>query len=188
MKRFGADEIILVGRRDSQGERYSRVAERIGGRAVPSKFGHHAFIGGFDIVYDCIGSGQSLTDSMKYARAGGTVVEVGTTQIALVDTAPLWFDEQTVMGINGRSFEAYKGKRLHTYESVFDVIRRKRRDLKGLVTHRFGSASFATLPSRALSNRKESGAIKVVSAERLVMRPTLVGAGDIATDGVACEG
>jgi L-iditol 2-dehydrogenase len=161
MRRFGADEAILVGRRDSQGDRYGRVAQRVGGHAIPSKFGHHALVGGFDVVYDCVGSGQSLTDSMKYARAGGTVVEVGTTQISLVDTAPLWLDELTVLGANGRAFETYNGRRLHTYEIVFDLICQKRLDLKGLVTHRFSIHQFRDA-LRALAHRGESGAIKVV--------------------------
>jgi len=63
------------------------VAERVGGKVIPTKFGHQAFVGGVDLVYDCVGTGQTLTDAMKYARSGGTVVEVGTSQITLVDTA-----------------------------------------------------------------------------------------------------
>jgi len=43
--------------------RYGHVAERIGGTVIPSMFGHQAFLGGFDLVFDCIGTGQSLTDA-----------------------------------------------------------------------------------------------------------------------------
>ena len=169
MRQFGADEIVTIARGDDQGVRYRRVAERIGGLALPSKFGHHAFIGGFDFVYDCVGSGQSLTDSMKYARAGGMVVEVGTTQIALVDTAPLWFDELTVVGANGRAFEDYNGRRMHTYEIVFDLIRRKRLNLTELVTHRFALDEYPEA-LKTLSQRGASGAIKVVFAPNTASR------------------
>ncbi len=161
MRRFGADELVVSPRSDNQKKRYAKVAHTVAGSIFPSKFGHQAFVGGFDVVYDCIGSGQSLTDSMKYARAGGTVVEVGTSQIALVDTAPLWFDELTVLGANGRAFEEYNGRRLHTYEIVFDFVRSGRLNLKGLVTHRFKVQEYREA-LRVLTRRGQSGAIKAV--------------------------
>jgi threonine dehydrogenase-like Zn-dependent dehydrogenase len=160
MQRFGVDEMICVGFSDSQAGRYRKVAERIGGIVIPSKFGHQAFMGGFDLVYDCVGSGQSLTDAMKYTRPGGTVVEVGTTQISLVDTAPLWFDELTIIGTNGRAIEQYAGKSVHTYEIVFDLIKQGKLDLSGLVTHRFGIGQYR-VAFDTLLDRKRSGAIKV---------------------------
>jgi threonine dehydrogenase-like Zn-dependent dehydrogenase len=161
MTRFGVDEIVQVGREESQAERYSKVARVVGGEVIPSKFGHQAFIGGFDIVYDCVGSGQSLTDAMKYARSRGTVVEVGTSQIALVDTAPLWFDEVNLIGCNGRAIEACNGETKHTYGHVLDLITRGHLDLKGLVTHRFPVRQYREA-FRTLSDRARSGAIKVV--------------------------
>ena len=160
MRRFGADDRITLSRSAPQAERYGKVAGLIGGKVVPSKFGHQAFFGGFDIVFDCVGSGQSLTDAMKYARSGGTVVEVGTSQIGLVDTAPLWLDELNLIGANGRAFEQYEGRTTHTYEVVFDLVARKKLDLTGLLTHRFRvdqyREAFATL-----AGRSRTGAIKV---------------------------
>lgn len=138
MRAFGADETIVVPPRTNQAGRYAAVAARVGGRIVPTRFGHHAFIGGFDVVYDCVGSGSSLTDAMKYARAGGVIVEVGTTQIVLADTCPLWFNEQTVLGVNGRAIESHGGRRMHTYEVVFELMTRGRLRLSELLTHRFG--------------------------------------------------
>ena len=160
MQRYGVDECICVGRRERQAERYGRVAGRIGGKVFPTKFGHQAFVGGFDIVYDCIGTGQSLTDAMKYARSGGTVVEVGTSQITLVDTAPLWFDELNLVGTNGRAFEQYDGRRMHTYEVVFELIRQERLDLSGLLTHKFAVSDYRQALA-TLMGRGRNGAVKV---------------------------
>ena len=160
MQRFGANETIRIGRKDSQAVRYGRVAERIGGKAFPSRLGHHALTGGFDLVYDCIGTGQSLTDAMKYARSGGTVVEVGTSGITTVDTAPLWFNELNLIGANGRAIEHYDGRRLHTYEIVFEMMRQRRLDLSGLLTHRFRIEEDRTALA-TLVHRGSSGAIKV---------------------------
>ena len=160
MQRFGVDETITVRRSDSQSRRYGQVARCVGGTVLPSMFGHQAFIGGVDLVYDCVGSGQSLTDAMKYARAGGTVVEVGTSQIALVDTAPLWFDELEVIGTNGRAIERYDGRSVHTYEIVVELIRQNKLDLTGLLTHRFRIDQYRQAFA-ALIDRGRTGAIKV---------------------------
>lgn len=161
MRRAGASEVIRSGRKDDQATRYGAVASRIGGRIHPSKFGHHAFVGGFDVVYDCVGSGQSLTDAMKYARPRGTVVEVGTSQITMVDTCPLWFSELNLIGANGRAIEQYDGRRLHTYLIVMELLQQGKLNLDGLITHRFRveqyREAFATLV-----NRGGSGAVKVV--------------------------
>jgi len=159
MRRFGADEVIHVYRSDSQAVRYEKVAEVIGGTVVPSKFGHQAFFGGFDVVYDCVGSGQSLTDAMKYARPRATVVEVGTSQIGLVDTTPLWLDELTLIGANGRAFEQYRGRTLHTYELVFELVRQGKLDLGGLLTHRFRIDQYREA-LRTLTRRGTSRAVK----------------------------
>ncbi len=159
MQRFGANAVVRVLRSDSQAIRYGHVAKLVGATVVPSKFGHQAFFGGFDVVYDCVGSGQSLTDAMKYAKSRGTVVEVGTSQIGLVDTAPLWLDELTLIGANGRAFEQYEGRTMHTYEIVFEWLRRRRIDLTGLLTHRFRVDQYKEA-FRTLADRGGTGVIK----------------------------
>ena len=159
MQRFGVEETVIIARTDPQSRRYRQVARRIGATVVPSKFGHQAFIGGFDLVYDCVGSGRSLTDAMKYARPGGTVVEVGTAQISLVDVAPLWLDELNVVGANGRAIEQYDGRSMHTYEIVFELIQQRKLDLTGLLTHRFRIEQYREAFA-ALVHRNRSGAIK----------------------------
>jgi threonine dehydrogenase-like Zn-dependent dehydrogenase len=162
MKQFGVDETISTSRGDNQAVRYQRVAKRVGGRAVPSKFGHHAILGGgFDVVYDCVGTGQSLTDAMKYVRSRGTVVEVGTSNLSLVDTAPLWLDELTLLGSNGRAIEKWDGESLHTYQIVFDLMQKGRLELDGLVTHRFAIREYPKA-FEVLGLRMGSGALKAV--------------------------
>lgn len=160
MQRFGSDQTVRVCRSDGQGQRYRQMARHIGATVVPSMFGHQAFIGGFDVVYDCVGTGQTLTDAMKFARPGGTVVEVGTSQITLVDTAPLWLDELNVVGANGRAIEQYNGRSMHTYEVVFELIQQGKLDLSGLLTHRFRIEQYREAFA-ALIHRHRTGAIKV---------------------------
>src|SRR4029077_10078082 len=80
LKRFGADEVRIHPRAWSHAQRYDDVAAAVGGRRIAARFGNQAFVGGFDLTYDCIGSGRSLTDAMKWTRSRGTVVLVGTSQ------------------------------------------------------------------------------------------------------------
>lgn len=160
MQRFGVHETIRVRRDQGQAARYGEVARHVGGQVVPTRFGHQAFLGGFDVVYDCVGNGASLTDAMKYARSGGTVVEVGTSQIHVVDTAPLWLDELQLIGANGRAFERFDGRRLHTYEVVFELMQAGKLDLTGLLTHRFRLTEYRQAFATLL-HRRQTGAIKV---------------------------
>lgn len=160
MQRMGADEYILVRSRDNQLRRYGAVAARVGGKVLHARFGHCALIGGCDMVYECAGSSQALSDAIKYARPRGTVVEVGTSQIGAVDTCPVWFDELTIVGANGRAFERFEGRTLHTYEMVMELIGRGKLDLRGLLTHRFRVERYKEALA-TLMNKGQTGAIKV---------------------------
>jgi len=159
MRAAGVDGTIVTRRRDPHARRDVAVAAAGGGRRIPSLFGNQAFIGGYDLTYDCIGTGRSLTDAMKFTRARGTVVEVGTSQIAVVDTTPLWLTELNVVGSNGRQFELYEGRRRHTYEVVFDLAAKGRLSLKGLLTHVFALEDYSQA-FETLSSRGRSGVVK----------------------------
>lgn len=120
--RCGASHVICAPRFLSRAERYALVARHVGARPLAGRFGNQMLLGGFDVVYDCVGTAASLEDAMKFVRAGGTVAEVGTTQIGIVDHTPLWFSEIRVVGCNGRALEDWDGRRRHTYEIVFDWL------------------------------------------------------------------
>jgi threonine dehydrogenase-like Zn-dependent dehydrogenase len=96
---------------------------------------------------------------MKFTRARGTVIEVGTSQIAVVDTTGLWLTELNVVGSNGRQFELYEGRRRHTYEVVFDLAAKGRLSLKGLLTHVFALEDYRQA-FETLSSRGRSGVVK----------------------------
>ena len=123
MRALGADRVIVAPRKLSSAQRFDRVADAVGGRRVSGGFGNQTLIGGFDVVYDCVGTGRSLGDAMKCTRPRGTTVAVGTSQIALVDTTPLWFNELTVLGAYGRQREdSAPGPPRHTYDLVLEMM------------------------------------------------------------------
>ncbi len=159
LSRYGASDVRIHPRAWSHAERYDDLAAAADGRRIPARFGNQAFIGGFNVTYDCVGTGQSLTDAMKWTAARGAVVLVGTSQICVVDTTPLWLSELNIVGCNGRQIEEVAGRRTHTYEVVFDWLTAGRIDLRGLLTHRFPLADYRAAFD-VLLRRSRSGVIK----------------------------
>ncbi|MCZ6816642.1 MAG: alcohol dehydrogenase catalytic domain-containing protein [Planctomycetota bacterium] len=143
--RLGATEVIRHPRGRSAGQRYDDIADRVGGRRIPARFGNQILVGGFDVTYDCTGTGAGLTDALKWTRSRGAVVAVGTSGITLLDTTPLWFDEIEIIGANGRQIESVDGRRVHTYDLVFEWIRSRRIDLSVIPVARFPLAEYRSV-------------------------------------------
>ena len=159
LQRLGADEVIRFARRDGRKQRFARMAAAIGGRRVDGRYGNYGFLGGFDVVYDCVGTGASMGDSFKLTRARGTTVLMGTGSIATVDTTPLWHKELHVVGGYGRQIERLGRRRLHTYELLFGLIAGGRLDPAGLLTHTFAPARYKDA-FRLLTSRHRRPVIK----------------------------
>lgn len=141
-KAYCADATLRTHRKETQRELFDRVAALVGGRRVPGKFGNQGLIGGFDVVYDCVGTGESMSQAMKFTRSGGVVVSLGTSQITLVDTTKLWFGELTLLGCSGRQVESFEGDTLHTYDVLFKLFEAGRFKLDGFTTETFPLQQF----------------------------------------------
>ncbi|HKQ47245.1 MAG TPA: alcohol dehydrogenase catalytic domain-containing protein [Phycisphaerae bacterium] len=141
---LGATSILRIPRGAGNAERYDAIADAVGGRRLAGRFGNQALIGGFDLTFDCIGTGTSLTDAMKWTRSRGTVVLVGTSGIALVDTTPLWFNEIQVVGANGRQIECDGERPIHTYQLVLEWLRAGRLDLSAIPVARYKLSEYRT--------------------------------------------
>jgi len=159
VRQFGADAAIPWRRRQSLAARYHALAELTDARLVSAAYGNHAVLGGFDLVYDCIGTGRSLTDAMKWARSGGSVLQVGTPGISLVEVTPLWMSELTVHGCYGRQMETFENRKMHTYQVVFRLIESGRIRPAGLLTHVFALHEYQQALA-ALADRRSSKLVK----------------------------
>ncbi len=141
-RRFGATSVLPAPRGGKASSRYDAIARHVGGRRIAGRFGNQALLGGFDLTFECTGKGAGLTDAMKWTRSRGTVVLVGTSGIALVDTTPLWFDELEIIGANGRQIEAGNGRSQHTYDLVLEWLQTGRLDLSGIPISRYRLADY----------------------------------------------
>jgi len=153
--KLGADEII------SQEDSYSASARITSGKLYTGQFKNRMILGGFDVVYDCVGSKKTVQDSLRWARAGGTVVLVGVNLKPMhVDLTPIWYQEVDLIGLFGHGTEEWNGVKQSTYDLTTDLLLKKKLLIDGLITHHFPLEQWRTAVRTAKD--KNSGSIKVV--------------------------
>ena len=154
-RKLGADEVIM------QEDLYVASARITSGKLYTGKFKNRMILGGFDVVYDCVGSEKTVNDSLRWARAGGTVVLAGISLKPMhVDLTPVWYQEVGLIGLYAHGMENWKGVQQSTYDLTTDLLLKKKLFIEGLITHRFPLEQWRTAVHTAKDKR--SGAIKVV--------------------------
>jgi L-iditol 2-dehydrogenase len=139
-RHFGADEILFLSRNRDY---YHVLAERTGGKLYQPILGKPALIGGADVVYECVGSDDSVDDALHLTTAGGKVVLIGLAAVPKgVDWTPVWFRELTLKGTYGVAVESYQGRRMRTYEVGLELMAQGKLDLSPLLTHKFRLAEY----------------------------------------------
>jgi len=133
--RFGADDFFNLGKGESA--RFKAIADHTGATVQRVRFGNYMLSGGYDIVFDCVGSPQAVGESLKWTRAGGQVMFVGTGHGGAIDLTPVWFTELQIKGVYGRGVEQLNGKTASTYELVHDLMVAGKLDVEEMLTHKF---------------------------------------------------
>jgi threonine dehydrogenase-like Zn-dependent dehydrogenase len=132
-RKLGASNIIMLG-----SDAYSEVARLTGGHLYRGRLGNRTIMGGFDLVYDCVGKPQTLRDALRWARAGGAVVLVGVNLAPMqVDLTPVWYWEVELVGIMAHGGEEWQGERVSTFDLVVRLLREGKLSFDGFITHRF---------------------------------------------------
>ena len=117
---------------------YADIAQATGAHYYAAPMNKGMLLGGFDVVYDCVGSARTVEDSLRWARAEGTVVIVGVDLARLsLDISPIWYQEVGLIGSLAHGAEMWQGQRRHTYDWVLDLLRAGKINTDGLITHRF---------------------------------------------------
>jgi len=132
---LGADEFLRLP--GDAGGRFEAIAARTGGRVHRVRFGNYMLSGGYDAVFDCVGSQRSINESLKWARSRGQIALIGTGHGGRIDLTPLWFTELTMIGAYGREMEEYQGRRISTYRLVHELMLAGKLPVAGLLTHTF---------------------------------------------------
>lgn len=128
---FGADEIL-------SGDPYKAVAEATGAKLYEGMFRNRMLMGGFDVIYDCVGTKWAFHNCLRWLRARGTLVKVGHHMCPTsYDETPIWWQELTVVGIDAHGMEHINGKEITTFDYVQELIRDGKYKTEGFITHRF---------------------------------------------------
>jgi threonine dehydrogenase-like Zn-dependent dehydrogenase len=153
--RLGAHEVV------AGEDGYQATARITGAKLYEGMFGNRMLLGGFDVVYDCVGSAKTLQDSLRWTRAGGAVVLAGVKLAPLkLDLNPIWCQEVDLIGVYAHGAEPWKGEMRPTYDLVIELMRQGKLTTDGLITHRFPLSQWRQAVSTALDKR--NGTIKVV--------------------------
>jgi threonine dehydrogenase-like Zn-dependent dehydrogenase len=160
---FQADEALRLGADEVLRERkaYQHVARVTGARLYKGFLGNQMLLGGFDLIFDCVGSAQTISDGLRWCRAGGTLVLVGVALHRLkVDLTPAWYQEIQLLGTVYHGADEWEGERLSDFDIAVRLMRAGKLLAEGLITHRFALSDYRE-GIKAASDKRHSGAIKV---------------------------
>lgn len=152
---LGADEVV------TNGDHYAEMARITSAKHHKAPMNRGMLLGGFEVIYDCVGSAETVVDGLRWARAGGTVVLVGISLSSMkVDLNPVWYQEVDLIGSHTFGWENWRGGRVHTFDLVIEMLREGSLIHDGLITHRVPFEDYRRAISTAADKR--SGSIKVV--------------------------
>jgi threonine dehydrogenase-like Zn-dependent dehydrogenase len=122
------------------GDLYAQIAELTNARLHEGSFGNRILVGGFDVVYDCVGKPATLENALRWTRAGGAVVLVGVTLSRMkVDLTPVWYREVDLYGTIAHGAETLPGtgEKISTFDLTARWMLEGKIQTDGLLTHRF---------------------------------------------------
>jgi threonine dehydrogenase-like Zn-dependent dehydrogenase len=118
--------------------------------------------GGFPLIYDCVGSGRSLTQSLRYASPRGRIVLLGcAARIPRLDLTFLWARELAVRGFVGYGLERFRGATAHTFAITHQLLLETGSPVQELVTHVYPLRHYRDA-LRATANRRRFKSVKVL--------------------------
>ncbi len=159
--RMGATEALAFAPDQST----KQLAALVGATAYKPLLGADVYAGGFDVVFDCIGSRQSIDQALRLCRPRGTVLLVGAAALVpLIDFTFIWSRELRLIGTLAYDVEDLPGRpRQRTFELAAERALSTSLPLGELVTHtypleRFDEAIWANV------RRGASRAVKTLLA------------------------
>jgi threonine dehydrogenase-like Zn-dependent dehydrogenase len=157
-ERLGAKHIL----HESDG--YKGIAKASGGKFFSAPLNKGIVVGGFDMIYDCVGDSKTLNDCLRWVKANGKVVMVGAHMhpMTKVDMVNIWYHQIELVGVVAHSHEHHHGEDRHTYDWVFEFVKQGKYQTDGLITHRFGYKDYKTAIRLTNEHKGKSKAIKVI--------------------------
>lgn len=118
--------------------------------------------GGFPLIFDCVGSGQTIKQALRYASVRGTIVLLGcAAEIPKLDLTFVWANELRIKGYQCYGDETWRGETEHTFQITHDMILETGAPVEEMVTHIFPLEEYRNALSTAANHRK-TGSVKVL--------------------------
>ncbi len=118
--------------------------------------------GGFPLVYDCVGSRQTINQALRFAAPRGRVVLLGCAGVLRrLDLTMVWARELAIQGVQGYGRERWGGDTLHTFELAQRLLLATDAPVAQMVTHTYPLHRYRTALA-ATRHRRRSGAVKVL--------------------------
>jgi threonine dehydrogenase-like Zn-dependent dehydrogenase len=157
-EKLGAKNIL------TEKDGYQGIAEAAGAKFYSAPMNKGAIVGGFDIVYDCIGNASTISDALRWVKAGGKVVMVGTvlSPMRQLDLVTLWYSQLELVGVVAHGHENYNNQGKHTYDWVIEFLRKGLYPTDGFITHRFPYTDYKQAIALATGHKGKPKAIKVI--------------------------
>jgi threonine dehydrogenase-like Zn-dependent dehydrogenase len=135
---YGADHVFL-----SSDDGFAEVARLTGARLYEGRRDNRMLLGGFDLVFDVVGTASTLNNALRWSRAGGAVVLVGVNLHRMpLDVTPIWYQEVDLIGAVGHDVVTWHGETLSTFELAMRWMQSGELSCSGLLTHRFPLADY----------------------------------------------
>jgi threonine dehydrogenase-like Zn-dependent dehydrogenase len=93
-RRAGASDLV----HGSHERLLTALASRVGSRMRGGRLSGPVLEDGVDVIYDCVGSAQTLDDALRALRPGGRLVLLATAARRTIDFSLAWHRELTIRG------------------------------------------------------------------------------------------
>ena len=118
--------------------------------------------GGFPLIFDCVGSGETIKQALRFASPRARIVMLGcAAEIRKLDLTFVWARELAVKGFVGYGRETWRGGHAHTFEITHDLLLETGAPVDRMVTHVYPLADYRQALSTA-ANRRKTSSIKVL--------------------------
>lgn len=154
---LGADSVV------SPGDEARIALIETGAQAYMPIVGDEVFNGGgFPLIFDCVGSAQTVKQSLRYAAPQGRVVMLGcAAEISKLDLTFVWARELEVKGFVCYGDETWRGTTTHTFQITHDMLIETGAPVDAMVRDVFPLSQYRSALSAA-KNRRRTGSIKVL--------------------------
>ncbi len=157
-RQFGATEVI------NEENILSFIEKKTNATMYKGELGSKTLIGGFDVIYDCVGSEKTIHNALKWTRGRGVVVMLGIDlHQSKLDLNPIWRQEVDLIGSMVHGLEDWKGKKIETFKIVIELLEKGKipKELTKIITHRYPLSNYKEAIKTTM-DKKKYNSVKVI--------------------------